>query len=86
MLILIDEPTGKERVWMATRQYRLSEFANTDDPPADQPLEVLCEDHRGTYLIPFLCRWNGGVWQSAETATPIEATVIGWRRRPIPGE
>jgi len=24
----------------------------------DQPLELLCEDHVGTYVIPFLCRWR----------------------------
>jgi hypothetical protein len=68
---------------MVTRQHRLSEFANTGDPPPDGSLELLCEDHIGTYLIPFLCRWNEGVWQSAETGEPIQATVVGWRRRVV---
>jgi hypothetical protein len=27
-------------------------------PPTDEPLEVLCEDHVGTYVIPFLCQWT----------------------------
>jgi hypothetical protein len=66
---------------MATRHNRLSEFANTGDPPADEAQELLCEDHIGTYVIPFLCRWSEGVWQSVETGEPIQATVVGWRRR-----
>jgi hypothetical protein len=50
-------------------------------PPADQPLELLCEDHVGTYVIPFLCQWNSGTWHSVDTSNPIEATVVGWRVR-----
>jgi hypothetical protein len=41
---------------MATRQQRLDAFVHEGDPPADQPLELLCEDHVGTYVIPFPCR------------------------------
>ena len=48
-------------------------------PPADLALEVLCEDHVGTYVIPFLCRWHGGAWKSMHADISIEATVIGWR-------
>jgi hypothetical protein len=66
---------------MATRQHRLAEFVSTGNPPPEQPLELLCEDHIGTYLIPFLCRWSDGVWQSVESGEPIQATVVGWRRR-----
>jgi hypothetical protein len=67
---------------MATRQHRLDAFIHEGDPPLEQPLELLCEDHVGTYLIPFLCRWTGGAWLSMETDSPIEATVIGWRYAP----
>jgi hypothetical protein len=66
---------------MATRQQRIDAFVHEGDPPADQPLELLCEDHVGTYVIPFLCRLSGGVWQSVDTGNRIEATVIGWRAR-----
>jgi hypothetical protein len=45
----------------------------------DQPLEILCEDHIGTYLIPFLCQWSDGTWQNAKIRRSIEAAVIGWR-------
>jgi hypothetical protein len=66
---------------VATRQQRLDAFIHEGDPPADQALELLCEDHVGTYVIPFLCRSSGGAWHSVETGDRIEATVIGWRTR-----
>ena len=40
---------------MAARQERIDAFSHEGTPPADQPLELLCEDHVGTYVIPFLC-------------------------------
>ena len=64
---------------MATRQQRISAFIHEGDPPANQPLELLCEDHVGTYVIPFLCRLRSGAWQNVDTGCRIEATVIGWR-------
>jgi hypothetical protein len=66
---------------MATRQERLADFAHEGDPPVDRPLELLCEDHVGTYVVPFLCRWTSEDWCSIETGERIQATVIGWRTR-----
>jgi hypothetical protein len=66
---------------MVTREQRIKAFIHTGDPPADQPFELLCEDHVGTYVIPFLCRLRSGAWQNAETGERIVATVIGWRAR-----
>src|ERR1700687_3140741 len=66
---------------MATRQERIGAFTHEGVPPAEQPLELLCEDHVGTYVVPFLCRWSSGAWQSVATSTPIQATVVGWRAR-----
>jgi hypothetical protein len=40
----------------------------------------LCEDHNGTYLLPFLCQWRDDGWHDAKTGRLIEATVVGWRR------
>jgi hypothetical protein len=68
---------------MATRQQRIDAFCHDGVPPTDRPLELLCEDHVGTYVIPFLCRWHNGIWQSLATDECIEATVLGWR---VPGE
>jgi hypothetical protein len=43
------------------------------------PFEILCEDHNGTYLLPFLCHWTAGEWRSSATGEAIDARVIGWR-------
>lgn len=66
---------------MATRQSRLAEF-NSGEPPADGLLEILCEDHCGTYAIPFACRWVIDEWIGASNSQPIEVTVLGWRLWP----
>ena len=63
---------------MATRDYRLAEF-NQGPPPRGQPLQLLCEDHNGTYLLPFKCEWRDDAWYAPEKAKPIEAKVVGWR-------
>ena len=62
-----------------TRQVRLDEFIHDGTPPPDKALEVLCEDHNGTYLLPFLCQWRDGNWQSVKGKRRIEVAVIGWR-------
>ena len=69
----------REVYLMAARQERIDAFIHEGSPPADQPLEILCEDHVGTYVIPFLCQWTEGTWQNAKTRRRIEAAVIGWR-------
>jgi hypothetical protein len=66
---------------MATRQQRIDAFTHEGEPPADQPLELLCEDHVGTYVVPFPCRWSSGDWKNVETGERIEGVVIGWRAR-----
>jgi hypothetical protein len=66
---------------MATREERVREFAQGGGPPGDQRLELLCEDHNGTYVLPFPCRWSGGTWRNAISGHPIEAQVLGWRLR-----
>jgi hypothetical protein len=64
---------------MVTRQERINDFYHEGTPPADQAFQILCEDHAGTYVVPFLCRWHDGAWQSVGNDRRIEATVIGWR-------
>jgi hypothetical protein len=63
---------------MTTRLERLSEFSRAA-PPADKAVELLCEDHNGTYIIPSLCRLVAGQWVTAERGTTITAKVVGWR-------
>jgi len=64
---------------MVTRQARLAEFPNPIDREGGVPFEILCEDHNGTYLLPFLCHWTVDEWRSAATGEAIDARVIGWR-------
>jgi hypothetical protein len=64
---------------LVTRQARIDEFIHEGSPPFNKSLEVLCEDHNGTYVLPFLCQFRDGVWQNAKTRRAIEAEVIGWR-------
>ena len=64
---------------MVARQERIDAFDHEGSPPTDKRLEILCEDHIGTYVIPFLCQSSDGTWQNAKTRRSIEAAVIGWR-------
>ena len=70
--------TLRENNRMATRERRLAEFNGSGEPP-DQPVQVLCEDHSGTYQLPFACRWVDGAWRNNESGGAVEATVVGWR-------
>ncbi len=63
---------------MATRERRLSEFDGHGAPPPDQPVQVLCEDHSGTYQLPFACRFIAGTSRDGSGGA-VEATVVGWR-------
>jgi hypothetical protein len=69
----------EERVTMATREKRLAQFDGSGEPPLGQPVEVLCEDHSGTYQLPFACRFVDGRWHNDESGGAVEATVIAWR-------
>jgi hypothetical protein len=64
---------------MVTRQARLSEFPSQPERGAGQLFELLCEDNRGTYSLPFGCRWRDDKWWNEQTGEVVEATVIGWR-------
>jgi hypothetical protein len=65
---------------MVTRIERLSGFS-TEAALDDTPLELLCEDKRGTYVLPYLCIRSGAVWRNAVTTDEILADVVGWRPR-----
>jgi len=64
---------------MATRQERLTEFSESI-PPEGKPVQLLCEDHCGTYIIPFACERREGAWYRVGATNPIDTNVIGWRR------
>jgi hypothetical protein len=68
---------------MVSRQQRMDDF-DLGEPPAGEPIELLCEDHNGTYTLPFPCRWADGAWHGITSGVRIEANVLGWRRRRLP--
>ncbi len=45
----------KEILPMATRVERLAEYTTDRQPRPGSKVELLCEDHRGTYVLPFPC-------------------------------
>lgn len=67
---------------MVTRDQRLAKFNVEGTPPLTQPVQVLCEDKSGTYLLPFACVHTEGQWRNAETDDLVEAQVVGWRLPP----
>lgn len=64
---------------MATREKRLAQFDGSGEPPPDQALEVLCEDHSGTYQLPFRCLYADGKWHNQQSGDVLDAAVVGWR-------
>jgi len=68
---------------MATREKRLAQFEGSGAPPPEQLVELLCEDHSGTYLLPFACEFVDGQWRNHDSGGMVEATVIGWRLRRV---
>lgn len=66
---------------MATRNDRFATFANGTPPPG-QRLQLLAEDHNGTYVLPFICEWRDGAWHNLKSTKPLEVKVVGWRLAP----
>ena len=64
---------------MTTLDQRLAEFTTKGEPPSNANLELLCEDHVGTYSLPFPCRCVEGIWLNAGTGETLQAEVLGWR-------
>jgi hypothetical protein len=64
---------------MVTREDRLKDFDTVRLPLNGEPTQILCEDHSGTYLVPYACEWSGNHWRGVKSNAPIEARVIGWR-------
>ncbi len=67
---------------MVQRAARIAQFVSDRDPEADVMVQVLCQDHVGTYTLPFLCTKTGSYWISAATSEVVDAEVLGWRYPP----
>ncbi len=64
---------------MVTREVRIAEFTTDEEPRPTDEVELLCEDHRGTYVLPFPCRRSEHTWWNKQTGEKVEAEVLGWR-------
>ena len=64
---------------VAARQKRLAAFPGNGTPLGDVGCELLCEDHVGTYTLPYLCHWSNGAWRRVGTGEPVKGGVVGWR-------
>jgi len=62
---------------MATRQARIDEFPTDPNRAEGELFEVLCEDNRGTYALPFLCKWHNNDWWNARSMQRIDAQALG---------
>jgi hypothetical protein len=60
---------------------RIAAFIVDQFPSDGSPVELLCLDHNGTYVIPFPCHRVEEAWRNFETHEIIEADVAGWRLR-----
>ena len=63
----------------AAQPWTLANFTTDADPASQTLVEVLCEDHVGTYLLPFLCRLTPEGLRNERTGESIEGRVVGWR-------
>ena len=64
---------------MVTRTERLQYFITAAAPPFGSVFEVVCQDHVGTYRLPWLCRSTPSGLRNERTGELIEGRVIGWR-------
>jgi hypothetical protein len=64
---------------LVTRAVRIAEFTTDKEPEPGIALELLCQDHVGTYALPFPCRRVAGQWRNQRTGQIIEVAIVGWR-------
>ena len=69
---------------MALRAERIAEFTSDRPPAKGVKVQLLCEDHVGTYMLPFLCLWTETGWANAATRDSVGADVLGWRPPQVP--
>jgi hypothetical protein len=74
---LITKPVGGR---IAARRKRLDNYPGYGTPPPGAACELLCEDHVGTYALPFLCQWSDGTWRNIKTGEPVLGGVVAWRK------
>jgi len=64
---------------MASLEARRAQFLTKGFPDEEVPVEALCRDNRGTFVLPYPCCRFDDEWRNFLTDETILATVIGWR-------
>jgi hypothetical protein len=64
---------------MVALNERLAQFVTDREAPDGVAVEALCQDHVGTYVLPFPCRREGSAWYNGVTSAALDCDVIGWR-------
>ncbi len=64
---------------MVTRTARLKDFKTDGYPGCGLKVQVLAEDHVGTYILPFPCERMNGEWRNGATGEAVQANIIAWR-------
>ena len=64
---------------MASLKARVEQFITDRLPSEDVPVEALCRDNRGTYVLPFACCRFDEEWRNFQTDETALAAVISWR-------
>lgn len=64
---------------MVTRIARLKDFRTDGHPDSGLQVQVLAEDHVGTYILPFPCQHISGEWRNGITGEAVQANILGWR-------
>lgn len=64
---------------MTSLNDRLADFIGDQFPRDGLPVEILCVDHVGTYVVPFPCCRIEDTWRNSTTGAVIAARVVGWR-------
>jgi hypothetical protein len=58
---------------------RVSQFIADRFPDEEVPVEALCRDKNGTYVIPYACCRFDEEWRNFDNDETVTATIIGWR-------
>jgi hypothetical protein len=64
---------------MKKLKQRLSAFIDDRYPAEEVPVEALCRDNKGTYVIPYSCCRFDDEWRNFDTDETVTANIIGWR-------
>jgi len=70
---------------MVTRTACLKDFRTDRYSGSGLHVQVLAEDHVGTYILPFPCQHINGECRNGTTGGAIQASILGWREVPTRG-